>query len=353
MVETSFKANSIQLKKLICCEVSFCFDQKAEWSLFLWFKMRLSYFKKRCRFVINIIQFKLHNFEVALKASIRGTIIVVGPAKCIGFSILKGNLLRMLKLKSNNNFKVPWIIGHRGYPAKYPENTLASFQAAIAAGATMLELDVMLSRDRKLVVIHDATLERTTNGHGAVADFTLAELKRLDAGSWFDAPSADQQLPELSEVLDLVNGRSYVNIEIKSNAYEAHHPPDAVEKQVVELLRQKNLLDSCMISSFDVNVLEQIAFMEEPPAIAFISKKPAGKSTAKMCTRLQMFSWHPDCKIVTPEQVDMMHANGIKVFPYNVDTLEDYIMVRDMKVDGVITNDPALAGYWTGIKKAA
>jgi len=259
----------------------------------------------------------------------------------------------MLKLKSNNNFKAPWIIGHRGYPAKYPENTLVAFQAAIAAGATMLELDVMLSRDRKLVVIHDATLERTTNGQGKVPDFALAELKRLDAGSWFDAAFADQQLPELREVLDLANGRAYVNIEIKSNAYESHHPPDAVETQVVAVLRQKNLLDVCMISSFDVNVLEQIASMKDAPAIAFISNKPAGKNTVKMCTRLQVFSWHPDCRIVTPKQVAMMHANGIRVFPYNVDTLEDYIKMRDMKVDGVITNDPALAGYWTGIRKAA
>ena len=259
----------------------------------------------------------------------------------------------MLNLRSNNNFKTPWIIGHRGYPAKYPENTLAAYQASIAAGAIMIELDVMLSRDRKLVVIHDATLERTTNGRGAVADFTLAELKRLDAGSWYDEEFADQKLPQLSEVLDLVNDRAYVNIEIKSNAYESHHPPDAVEKQVVELLRQKKLLDSGMISSFDVNILEQIASMKAAPAIAFISNQPANKNTVKMCTRLNVFSWHPDNKIVTPKQVDMMHANGIKVFPYNVDTLEDYIVMRDMKVDGVITNDPALAGYWKGMRKAA
>ena len=145
----------------------------------------------------------------------------------------------MIDIKSNKNFKPSWIIGHRGYPAKYPENTLAAFEAAIEAGAVMIELDVMLSRDRKVVVIHDATLDRTTNGKGSVADLTLAELKQLDAGSWFDAQFVGQQIPELSEVLDLVNGRAYVNIEIKSNAYETHHPPDAIEKQVVDWLRQK------------------------------------------------------------------------------------------------------------------
>ncbi len=259
----------------------------------------------------------------------------------------------LLNIKSNKNFKPPWIIGHRGYSAKYPENTLIAYQAALAAGATMVELDVMFSRDRKIVVIHDPTLARTTNGHGAVADFTLAELSRLDAGSWFDARSVNQHLPELGQVLDLVNGRAYVNIEIKSNSYESHHPPDAIEKQVVEMLRQKNLLDTGMISSFDVNILEQIASMDDAPAIAFISENPASRNTVQMCTRLNVFSWHPDLRIVSSSQVKKMHAAGIRVFPYNVDTFQDYARVRDMNVDGLITNDPGLAACWTGIKKAA
>ena len=116
------------------------------------------------------------------------------------------------------NFDSPWIIAHRGYRQKYPENTLAAFQAAMAAGAQMIELDVMLSRDRRPVVVHDDTLERTTNGTGAVKDFTLEELKKLDAGSWFEPRFADQRLPELSEVLALAGGRTRVNIEIKAQA---------------------------------------------------------------------------------------------------------------------------------------
>jgi glycerophosphoryl diester phosphodiesterase len=259
----------------------------------------------------------------------------------------------MINIKSNINLKTPWIIGHRGYHAKYPENTLAAFEAAIEAGAVMIELDVMLSRDRKVVVIHDATLDRTTNGKGSVADLTLAELKQLDAGSWFDTQFANQQIPGLSEVLDLVNDRIYVNIEIKSNVYESHHPPDAIEKQVVELLGQKELLDTCMISSFNVNILEQIAFMENPPATAFISKKPAGKKTVHMCSRLKVFSWHPDYRIVKRNQVKQMHATGIRVFPYNVDTFEDFSKMKNLLVDGVITNDPLSAGEWSKIKKAA
>ena len=83
--------------------------------------------------------------------------------------------------------KRPLIVAHRGYRAKYPENTLVAFEAAIEAGADMIELDVLLTKDRKAVVIHDESLDRTTSGQGPVSDYTLSELKALDAGSWFDA----------------------------------------------------------------------------------------------------------------------------------------------------------------------
>ena len=266
---------------------------------------------------------------------------------------LKGNPQFMVNIHKINNFTPPWVIAHRGYRKKYPENTLAAFQAAMAAGAPMIELDVMFSRDRKPVVIHDATIGRTTNGHGAVNDYTLEELKQQDAGSWFDTQFADQRLPELSEVLDLINGRAFVNIEIKAPAYEHNHPPDAIEKQVVALVKQKKLQDSVLISSFDIDILVQIASLEDPPAIALISKTPASKRIAEICTRLKVFSWHPDHLIVTPRQVDMMHAAGLKVFPYNVDTFEDYVKMIDMKVDGVITDDPVSAGHWSRIRNAA
>ena len=259
----------------------------------------------------------------------------------------------MVNINKINNFRPPWIIAHRGYRQKYPENTLAAFQGAVAAGVPMIELDVMLSRDRKPVVIHDSSLERTTNGSGAVSDYTMEALKQLDAGSWFDAEFADQRLPELSEVLDLANGRAYVNIEIKADAYEQHHPPDAVEKQVVAMVRKKNLQDSVLLSSFEIDILVQIASMEDPPAIALISRTPASKRIVEICSHLKVFSWHPDHLIVTPHQVDMMHAAGLKVFPYNVDTFEDYTKVIDMKVEGVITDDPPATGKWSRLRNAA
>ena len=259
----------------------------------------------------------------------------------------------MVNIHKIRHFTPPWVVAHRGYRQKYPENTLAAFQAAMEAGVSMIELDVNFSRDRKVVVIHDATLERTTDGHGAVSDNTMAELKKLDAGSWFDPRFADQHPPELSEVLDLINGRTRLNIEIKAHAYEHRHPQDAIEKQVVALVKQKNMQDSVLISSFEIDILVQMASMEDPPAIALISQTPVSKRIVEICSHLKVFSWHPDHKIVTPRQVDMMHAAGLKVFPYNVDTFEDYEKMIDMKVDGVITDDPLAADQWSRARKAA
>jgi glycerophosphoryl diester phosphodiesterase len=269
------------------------------------------------------------------------------------FWVPKGNSVSMLNSDRIPPFNQPWIISHRGYRAKYPENTLAAFRAAITAGACMIELDVALSRDRRLVVIHDATLERTTNGHGLVADFTLAELKHLDAGSWFQAKFADQRLPELSEVLDIAKDRTFVNIEIKSHAYEPHHPPDAIEKQIVALIKQKKVADTVLISSFDCNILKQLSSLPNAPALALISKTPADRHTKEFCTRIKSFSWHPNHKILTRRQVACMQAVGLKVFPYNVDTFENYQMMIDMKVDGVIASDPILTRQWSRIRKAA
>lgn len=259
----------------------------------------------------------------------------------------------MNDIRKTITFSPPWIVAHRGFKKKYPENTLVAFQAAMDAGATMIELDVTLSRNRKLVVIHDATLERTTNGHGPVHDYTLEELKQLDAGSWFESGFADQRLPDLAEVLELVNGRVYINIEIKPHAYEPHHPPDAIEKQIVELVKQKSARDQVLISSFDIKILDQLSSIGDRPALALISKKPADDDTLKICERLKAFSWHPCHQVLTHQHVQRMHAAGIRVFPYNVDALSDYRQMLAMNVDGVITGNPFLAKERSKLKRAA
>jgi glycerophosphoryl diester phosphodiesterase len=259
----------------------------------------------------------------------------------------------MHQLEEQNKFQQPLIIAHRGYRAKYPENTLSAFKAALDAGAAMIELDVSLSNDRKVVVIHDTTLQRTTNGHGPVNGLTLRELKQLDAGSWFHSNFAGERLPELIEVLELVDGRALINIEIKSSAYEPNHPLDAIERQVMQLMRQKKARDYILISSFNIFILEQLAAYKDAPPLAWISKSPADRHTVRMCTRINAFSWHPEHLILTCDQIEMMHAAGIRVFPFNMESKADFNRMLSMGVDGVIINDPIEAMQWVKSKNNA
>jgi glycerophosphoryl diester phosphodiesterase len=236
-------------------------------------------------------------------------------------------------------FSRPLLIGHRGYPARYPENTLASFRAAVDNGCDMIELDVTLTRDRRVVVIHDDTLDRTTTGKGPVRGHTLAEIKALDAGSWFDARFAAERVPELSEVMRLTAGRCMLNIEIKESGFEADFPADAIEHQVAALVKTSGALERVIISSFNRRMLERIAAMDGPPAIAVISDRRADKRVLGMLLAMKAFSWHPQFTVLTRHQVDMLHAAGLKVFPWTINTQAEAKKVLALGVDGLICNE--------------
>jgi len=236
-------------------------------------------------------------------------------------------------------FTRPLLIGHRGYPAKFPENTLAAFEGAINAGCDMIELDVTLTKDRKVVVIHDDTLDRTTDGSGLVLAQTFEELKRLDAGSWFAPRFSAERIPELSEVMELTAGRCMLNIEIKQSAFEAGYPIDAIEHQVVTLVRASGAMDRVIISSFDKRILERIAAMDAPPAIAYISDHGVDERVLDMLLAMKAFSWHPSFKALTRDQVDMLHTAGLKVFPWTINTRAEAEKVLALGVDGLICNE--------------
>jgi len=237
---------------------------------------------------------------------------------------------------------IPIVIAHRGYSVKYPENTMAAFQAALDAGVEMIELDVALSRDRFPVVIHDDTLDRTTNGRGEVSRRDLVELRTLDAGSWFHTRFTGERIPALEEALDLVKGRARVNIEIKSSAYEDHHPVDAVGIQVVELVREKKMQQDAIISSFEWQVLEDVRRIRGAPSIGLLSRAGADRAAVAECRKRHAFSWNQNQRRCEPEGVAMMKEAGICVFAYTVNTIERFEALAAMGVDGVFSDDPVL-----------
>jgi glycerophosphoryl diester phosphodiesterase len=239
-----------------------------------------------------------------------------------------------------SRFRHPLVIGHRGWPAKYPENTLASFQAALEAGCDMIELDVTLTSDRRVAVIHDDTLERTTSGRGPVSGATLAEIKTLDAGGWFDPRFAGERVPELCEVFDLIAGRCALNVEIKASAFEEGFPQDAIERQVAELVRRRNAASWVLVGSFERRVIERIAAMDDAPAVSLISQHPAEAETLGFLERIGAFSWNPLFKILTRDQVETIHDAGMRVFAWTINTRPEAEKTLALGADGIICNDP-------------
>jgi len=236
----------------------------------------------------------------------------------------------------------PLVIAHRGCKAKYPENTLAAFEGAIHAGAHMIELDVTLTRDRKLVVIHDDTLDRTTNGKGAVWDFSLDEIRKLDAGTWFHPRFSGEKIPLLEEVLDLAAGRIMVNIEIKANAWEEIKLPDAIENQVMETILKKKAVETVLVSSFEHKFLDAMAAMEKPPEIGLLTHDPGDGEVLVRCRQVGAFSIHPNQRKVDSAMVHRMKAAELRVFPFCVNSTGKIRELLRMGVDGVFTDDPLL-----------
>ena len=219
---------------------------------------------------------------------------------------------------------------------------MAAFEAALACDVQMIELDVRLTKDRKVIVIHDETLDRTTDGTGMAADYTSEELKLLDAGSWFHPRFSGERIPLLEEVLDLVGDRLWLNIEIKATLEETANSDDTTAKQVVALVKQRDLVSSVLISSFEISVLETIASLKKAPTMAMLRRPRADEPTVDHCVRLKVFSYHPNHQYLTRDQVQMMHEKGIYVFPYEIGTREELQSVVQMGVDGVITGDPEM-----------
>jgi len=239
-----------------------------------------------------------------------------------------------------DGLRYPLIIAHRGYSAKYPENTLIAFEKALESGVQMIELDVTLTRDRKPVVIHDETLDRTTSGRGRVADYTLAELKMLDAGAWFTDRFSGEPIPTLTEVLALAAGRAAVNIEIKPEAYDPRHPADAIERQVWNLLRHQQLMKDVLVSSFEARILAELGRMTPKPALGLLTEGRTDTRIFDTCQKIGAFSWNALHRDLNRARIESAHDLGLKVFAYTVNTPDDILALIDMGVDGIYTDEP-------------
>jgi glycerophosphoryl diester phosphodiesterase len=222
-------------------------------------------------------------------------------------------------------------IAHRGASGTFPENTLAAFRAAIEAGAQMCELDVQLTRDRAVVVMHDDTVDRTTDGHGAVADLTLEELKRLDAGARFqDGARRGERVPTLDEVFHAVAGRCALNVELKEAGFE---------REVAAIMRKWHASGDSMVSSFDWKALETMRSVDPGIRAGVLAEKGAEKMIAA-ALGMRAYSVNPRFDMVTREFCDRAHQQGLAVLTWTVDAPELMRYLIDAGVDGIMTNYP-------------
>jgi len=235
----------------------------------------------------------------------------------------------------------PLVIAHRGASMYAPENTIAAFELAVEMGADAIELDTMLSADGVPVVIHDQSLERTTNGSGSVASKAVAEIKQLDAGSMFEAKFAGEKIPTLEEVFSAVGQEILINVELKNYASTFDRLPEIV----VDLVIKKGLSNRVLLSSFN-----PIALIKAKKASDKIRRAALIGGGPKIVRGIiewftDYFALHPEVSLVNQGMVDKHHNAGHKVNVWTINEESVMMKLLFMGVDGLITDKPDTAKY--------
>jgi glycerophosphoryl diester phosphodiesterase len=234
----------------------------------------------------------------------------------------------------------PLNFAHQGASHEAPGNTLAAFLLAAELGADGIELDVQLTRDGEIVVIHDLTLEATTDGRGRVSSQTLAELRELDAGSWFDPAFAGQEIPTLQEVVEAVGHQLLLNVELKTTRLG----DDGLADAVVRLLEENHLLDRVVVSSFNPLAIWRVRRLNPWISIGLLY----APDTPLLLRRPWMRHWvrpdalHPHYTSVDAGYVQWARKKGYRVHTWTVDDRKEMERLIQAGADIIITNRPDL-----------
>jgi glycerophosphoryl diester phosphodiesterase len=233
------------------------------------------------------------------------------------------------------------IAGHRGFSSAYPENTLLSFQKALEIGVDMLEFDLRLSKDKEIVVIHDETVDRTTNGTGRVSDLTLGELKRLDAGIRFGHVFEGLQIPTLEELCQLLAAADpdvLLNVEIKPS-------PEAIETadRAIEMLNRHGMLARCVFTSFDARVVAYIHDVHRLKTQGFPKESMHHFIPGEGGTYSKMWAAALSMKQLTPEAVRRLKEEGLLVWCYCPDDEEQVRHALECGITVMTCNNPVPA----------
>lgn len=228
------------------------------------------------------------------------------------------------------------IFAHRGFSAIAPENTLIAFKKALQYDIDGVEFDVQLTKDNKVVVIHDETLNRTTDGKGFVKDYNYAELKKLDAGKWFSDDYAGERIPLLEEVLELFRNREIkINIELKNSLVEYKR----LEEKVLKLIKEFNFEYKVIISSFNHYSVKKFNELNRKISTAILGEcilfEP-GNYMKKLRTK----AFHCNKYTINKDIIKYLHDRDYKIRCYTVNDELNFNNMVELNVDGIFTDNP-------------
>jgi glycerophosphoryl diester phosphodiesterase len=240
------------------------------------------------------------------------------------------------------------VIAHRGASGLAPENTLAAVKKALETSADYIEIDVHQSKDGEVVVLHDPTVDRTTNGTGRVADLTLAELKKLDAGLKFDSSFTGERIPTLAQVLRAVKGKKKLLIELKKGE-EAYY--DDLEENTLRLIKENRAEEWCVLQSFHDPILERIWQTDFviPTHKLILGKIPFLPIFIDHELKFGSFDRYSEATAINVNRyfaskafITSLHNQGFKTFIWTEDKPANIKRLFELGADGVITNHPEL-----------
>ncbi|MCM3731913.1 glycerophosphodiester phosphodiesterase [Fictibacillus nanhaiensis] len=231
-------------------------------------------------------------------------------------------------------------VAHRGASGYAPENTMAAFQKGVDMKADYIEIDVQQTKDGELVVIHDVTLDRTTDGTGYVKDHTLEEIRQLDAGSYFGPEFAGEKVPTFEEVLDEFRGKTGILIELKATYY---YP--GIEQKVAEALLERNMHlpsnEKIIVQSFEFESMKKMDELLPSVPVGLLTSRATDLSEEKLNEFASYAEYvNPSKSLVNSSLVNEVHERNMGIMAWTVRKQEEVQPLLDAGVDGIITDYP-------------
>ncbi len=240
-----------------------------------------------------------------------------------------------IKKIANSTHKIKKI-GHRGAAGYCPENTFPSYDRALEMGADFIEIDVQLTKDKKLVVIHDTLVDRTTDHKGKVRDYTFAELRKMDAGSWFSTKFRGAVIPSFEEVLDLYADRVGLLIELKKPSL---YP--GIEELMAEELRKRDLHlkgnDHIIVQSFEKQSMQKFSEILPEVPVGILINYPPNKIEIKEISKFASYV-NPKWTVVNNRVINLIHSNGMKAVSWTVRSKREAEKLKHYPLDGIVAD---------------